>query len=70
MSTEVEPTITLIENEDGWWTARHPELGVTTQGETRDEALANLDEAIAASRAALADDSADAPEPDVPWFDG
>ena len=35
MSPEVEPTITLLDNEDGWWTARHPAVGVTTQGEPR-----------------------------------
>lgn len=69
MSTEVEPTITLIKNEDGWWTARHPELGVTTQGETREAALENLDEAVQAAREALDDESAAAPEPRTPWFD-
>lgn len=42
-----EPTITLTENEDGWWTARNVEVGVASQGETRQEALENLDEAVA-----------------------
>ena len=42
-----QPTITLIENDDGWWTARDEERGVTTQGKTRDDALDNLDEAVA-----------------------
>lgn len=69
MSTEVEPTITLIEDEDGWWTARHPALGVTTQGATRDAALDNLDEAVQAARDALADESVEAAEPTTPWFD-
>lgn len=33
--------------EEGWWIAKDVETGVTTQGESRDDALANLDEAIA-----------------------
>lgn len=45
MSTGRE--IRLIENEDGWWTARDCKAGVTTQGETREVALNNLDEAVA-----------------------
>ncbi|QDX41702.1 type II toxin-antitoxin system HicB family antitoxin [Salarchaeum sp. JOR-1] len=32
--------------EDGWWVAKDIETGVTTQGESRDAALANLDEAV------------------------
>lgn len=33
--------------EDDWWIAKDVETGVTTQGESRDTALANLDEAVA-----------------------
>jgi len=44
---ELRPTISLIENNDGWWTARDEERGLTTQGETRDDALDNLDEVVA-----------------------
>lgn len=32
---------------DEWWIAEHVETGVTTQGETREEALENLDDAVA-----------------------
>jgi predicted RNase H-like HicB family nuclease len=39
--------IRLTQNEDGWWTARDLDAGVTSQGETREEALDNLDEAVA-----------------------
>jgi predicted RNase H-like HicB family nuclease len=46
MSTQ-KPTITLTENEDGWWTARNVKVGVSSQGPTRQEALENLDEAVA-----------------------
>ena len=40
--------ITLTRNDDGWWTARDETRGLTTQGETRDEALSNLDDVIEA----------------------
>lgn len=46
MSTGRE--IRLIENESGRWTARDLDRGLTTQGETRDEALESLDAVIAA----------------------
>ena len=55
MSTEssanYDPTntkITLTRNDDGWWTARDETRELTTQGETRDEALTNLDDVIEA----------------------
>lgn len=35
--------------ENDWWIARDVETGVTTQGESRDAALDNLDEAVALS---------------------
>jgi len=43
-------TIELVENPSGSWTARDEETGVASQGETREEALANLDEAVALHR--------------------
>lgn len=45
MSTGRE--IRLVEEDDGWWSAIDEETGVASQGETRAEALANLDEAVA-----------------------
>jgi len=48
MSTGRE--IRLVENPNGWWTARDLDADVSSQGETRDEALANLDEAVALAR--------------------
>jgi len=36
--------------EEGWWIARDVGTGVTTQGESRSEALENLDEAVALHR--------------------
>lgn len=48
MSEGLQPTIILQQNEDGWWSARDEARGLTTQGETRDEALSNLDDVIEA----------------------
>lgn len=47
MSTPVRREIRLIEEDDGWWSAIDEEVGVASQGETREAALANLDEAVA-----------------------
>jgi len=47
MSTELRREIRLIEEDDGWWSAIDEEVGVASQGETREEALDNLDEAVA-----------------------
>lgn len=41
-----EITLTLSEDEE-WWVARDRETGVASQGRTREDALDNLDEAIA-----------------------
>ncbi|WP_254544132.1 type II toxin-antitoxin system HicB family antitoxin [Halomarina pelagica] len=68
MSTEVRREIRLIEEEDGWWSAIDEEIGVASQGSTREEALDNLDEAVDLTREAREDDTP-APEPDAPWFD-
>lgn len=46
MSTGRE--IHLVENSDGWWTARDEDLGVSTEGATRADALAALDDVVAA----------------------
>ncbi|WP_436929222.1 type II toxin-antitoxin system HicB family antitoxin [Halosimplex halobium] len=66
MSTGRE--IRLIEEDDGWWSAVDEETGVASQGPSRTEALANLDEAVEATQAAEEVDG-EAPEPDAPWFD-
>jgi predicted RNase H-like HicB family nuclease len=66
MSTGRE--IRLIEEDDGWWSAIDEESGVASQGETRKDALENLDEAVRLTVAAEAG-NAEAPEPDAPWFD-
>jgi len=76
--------IRLVEEEDGWWSAIDEGMGVTSQGETRSEAIANLDEAVALHRGEIGEPVPDADlrdlgidpetvpdepqEPDAPWF--
>jgi len=49
-STESRQRITLVANSSGRWTARDEATGVASQGDTRGEALENLDEAVALYR--------------------
>ena len=76
--------IRRVEEEDGRWSAIDERVGVASQGETRSEALANLDEAVALHRGEIGDPVTDAdlhdlgidpdtvpdePQvPDAPWF--
>lgn len=46
--------------EEGWWIARDAETGVTTQGESREEALGNLDDAVALHEGDIGRDPSDA----------
>lgn len=66
MSTGRE--IRLIEEDDGGWSAIDVETNVASQGDTRQEALDNLDEAVEVTKEAR-DELSEAPEPDAPWFD-
>lgn len=66
MSTGRE--IRLIEADDGGWSAIDEGVGVASQGETREEALTNLDAAVELTEEAREADT-DAPVPDAPWFD-
>lgn len=45
--------------EDDWWIAKDVETGVTTQGESRDAALENLDEAVALYRGEIGHEPTD-----------
>ncbi|WEL21785.1 type II toxin-antitoxin system HicB family antitoxin [Halorhabdus sp. BNX81] len=83
MSTGRE--ISLIENDSGRWSAIDEETGVASQGESRQEALENLDEAVALHKGEIGDPVADDDlrewgidpetvpdeprEPDAPWFE-
>jgi predicted RNase H-like HicB family nuclease len=83
MSTGRE--IRLIEEDDGGWSAIDEETGVASQGDTRREALSNLDEAVALHRGDIGEPVSDddllelgidpetipdgPQEPDAPWFE-
>jgi predicted RNase H-like HicB family nuclease len=76
--------IRLVEEDDGRWSAIDEETGVASQGETRSEALDNLDEAVALHTGEIGESVTDADlrdlgiepdtvpdeprEPDAPWF--
>ncbi|MGM0448306.1 MAG: type II toxin-antitoxin system HicB family antitoxin [Methanobacteriota archaeon] len=66
MSTGRE--IRLIKEVEGGRSAIDQELNVASQGETREAALSNLDEAVELTKEAREADT-DAPEPDAPWFE-
>jgi len=55
-----EQEIRLVSDGE-WWVATDVETGVTSQGETREAALENLDEAVALSRGEIGE-SVDGPE--------
>lgn len=58
--------IRLVEEDDGGdWSAIDVDQGVASQGETRQKALENLDEAVSLTNEARAD-ADEAPEPDAP----
>lgn len=54
----VEITLTLGDSGD-YWVARDEETGVTSQGKTRTDALANLDEAVALYRGEIGHEPTD-----------
>jgi predicted RNase H-like HicB family nuclease len=83
MSTGRE--IRLVEEDDGRWSAIDEETGVASFGDTREEALEMLDEAVALHTGEAGDPVTDEDlrelgidpesvpdepeEPDAPWFD-
>ena len=66
METVVPEQIQLT-YEDDMWVAYDPESGIASQGETRQEALENLDEACELTRETQKQENT-ASTPDVPWF--
>lgn len=60
--------IRLVEEDGSDWSAIDVDQRVASQGETRQEALENLDEAVSLTKKTCADVD-DALEPDAPWFD-
>lgn len=59
--------IRLVES-DGYVVATDTETGVTSQGETKAEALENLAEAIRLHERPVPDDIEDPDPSDAPWF--
>lgn len=58
--------VLLYQDEKDWWVAEVPSLpGCVTQGRTRDEALTNIQEAIAGYVESLAEHGVPIPE-DIP----
>lgn len=57
----------VLEREGDLWVAEDVETGIASQGETREAALENLDEAVELTKEAQAADTP-APEPDAPWI--
>ena len=82
--SEVTRKITLTEEGD-WWVAVDEDVGVASQGKTREEALENLDEAVALHKGEIGEPVTDedlrergidpdeatdeVQKPDAPWFD-
>lgn len=61
--------IILYPGEDGFWVAECPSLpGCISQGETREDAVANMREAIQAYIAALTEDGLPVPEDNFQAF--
>lgn len=55
--------VIIYPGEDGYWVAECPSLpGCVSQGKSRDEAIANIKEAIEGYIAALKDDNLPVPE--------
>lgn len=85
MSRQRRREIRLVQEEDGGWSAIDEDVGVASCGDTREEALAMLDEAVALHTGEAGepltdedlrelgidpDDVPDEPQvPDAPWFD-
>lgn len=85
MSRQRRREIRLVQEEDGGWSAIDEDVGVASCGDTREEALAMLDEAVALHAGEAGepltdedlrelgidpDDVPDEPQvPDAPWFD-
>jgi predicted RNase H-like HicB family nuclease len=57
-----------LTHEDDQWVAVDDETGIASQGDTREKALLNLDEALELTREAK-ESKTEAVEPTAPWFE-
>lgn len=59
-----------LREEGDWWVAIAEDVGVASQGETREQALENLDEAVVLHEEEAGEPAAgEIGVPDAPWFD-
>lgn len=68
MSAPVEESIISLTLDGDWYVAKDEVTGVTSQGRTRSEALANLSEALELYDEPVPAD-VEATVPDAPWFE-
>lgn len=68
MSTPVDQSTISLTRDGDWYVANDEETGVTSQGQSRSEALAILSEALELHDEPLPDD-AEPSVPDAPWFE-
>lgn len=66
--TPVEETTVSLTHDGDWYVAKDEETGVTSQGRTRSDALANISEALELYDDPVSDD-VDPGVPDAPWFE-
>lgn len=67
MTKTISQSIKLT-HEDDKWVAVDKETSIASQGDTREEALQNLDEALELTRKAW-ESKSEAKEPNAPWFE-
>ena len=67
MTKTISQSIRLT-HEDDKWVAVDDETGIASQGNTREEALLNLDEALELARKSQ-ESKLEARKPDTPWFE-
>mgnify|MGYP006285739175 CR=1 FL=1 len=67
MTKTITQSIKLT-HEDDQWVAVDEKTSIASQGDTREEALRNLDEALELTQKAR-EDKTEAVEPNAPWFE-
>lgn len=68
MTTPVDQSTISLTRDGDWYVAKDEETGVTSQGRSRSEALANLSEALELYDESIPDD-AEPGVPHAPWFE-
>ena len=68
MNTPADQSTISLTRDGDWFVAKDESTGVTSQGRSRSEALANLSEALELMDEPLPDDVTPG-VPDTPWFE-